>query len=190
MTMRTGLLMLMVAFGLFRSATAVAADAPAAPGASSEAAQSSQPAVWTRRKLLDFSGPSVITSETGTWEAASCDRLYDDVKFVLLELGARASDMAVDQRGCYAATSRRSLDVTFSVLAPIDRSGNAVAGEWVAAHWNTVALKGNCAFLEYVTVKVLPLFSTQDAKRIPISDCTRLGGVGLYAKILMPAATR
>ena len=170
--MRTSLLILIAAAGLVGAATA--------------AADSNETAVWTQRKLLHFIHPPVIDSETGEWKEASCDQLYTTVNFVLRQLGARSSDLVVDERPCYASASLRSIDVTFSVLAP---TGNRVINpswELVPAHWKTVELQGDCRFLQYVTQKVLPLISTKDAKYISMNDCNRLGGIGLYAKVLVP----
>jgi hypothetical protein len=171
--MRTPLLILIAAAGLVGAATA--------------AADSSQTAVWTQRKLLHFIHPSVINSETGEWTEVSCDQLYDNVSFVLRQLGARPSDLVVDQRPCHASATLRGIDVTFSVLAPIENRVTNPSWELVPAHWKTVELRGDCRFLEYVTRKVFPLISTKDAKYISVSDCNRLGGIGLYAKVLVPA---
>ena len=182
--MRIRVLML-IAAGLAGPVNVVAADAPEAVASDSVAL--SQTAAWTKRKLVSFSHPLVITSDTGPWQPASCDRIYSDVRYVLLQLGARESDMHVDQRGCYGSTTRRAVDVTFSVLAPTDNAGKAPSGGFVDAQWKTVELKGNCDFLHYVTEKVLPLIPTRDAKLITVADCTRLGGIGLYAKVLVPA---
>jgi hypothetical protein len=82
----------------------------------------------------------------------------------------------------------KSIDVTFSVLAPIDTTAKA-AGAPVAAHWQTVQLGGSdvqlgdCAFLKYTTLKVLPLFSTRNVKLIPPDVCAKVG-VGLHAEVL------
>jgi hypothetical protein len=171
--MRTPLLILIAAAGLVGSATAAAAD-------------SSQPAVWTQRKLLHFVHPSVIDSVTGQWTEVSCDQLYNDVNFVLRQLGARTSDLVVDERPCYASASLRSIDVSFSVLVPTENRVTNPSWELVPAHWKTVELQGDCRFLEYVTQKILPLVSSKDTKYISMNDCNRLGGIGLYAKVLVP----
>src|SRR3984885_14455646 len=105
--MRTPLLILIAAVGLIGAVTAAAAD-------------STQTAVWTQRKLLHFVHPAVINSETGEWTDISCDQIYDNVNFVLRQLGARASDIVVDQRPCHTSGLLRSIDVTFSVLAPTE----------------------------------------------------------------------
>jgi hypothetical protein len=185
--MRTGLHFIIAAVGLFGSTIAAAADAPSTTALPTQATNSTQTATWTRRTLLHFTHPPVIYSENGTWQEVSCDKLYEDVRFVLLQLGARASDMSVDQRGCYAFTRMRSVDVTFSVLAPADDTGKTPPGGLIQAQWKTVELKGDCSLLEYVTQKVLPLIPTKDAKYISLANCAKLGGIGVYAKVLVPA---
>ena len=74
-----------------------------------------------------------------------------------------------------------------SVLAPAGNGASNPSWQLVPAQWKTVTLRGNCQFLEYITQKVLPLISTKDAKYIPLNDCSRLGGIGLYTKVLVPA---
>ena len=83
------------------------------------------------------------------------------------------------------ATALRSVDVTFWTLAARDPAAGNVSDAGVQAHLKTVALRGDCVYLQYITQKVLPLFATRNAKRIPRAVCERLG-VGLYAQILMP----
>lgn len=181
--MRSQLLTLLASVGLTGFAMANAADVPTV-AASAPAAN--QPAIWTPRRLEHFAHPMVIDSENGWWKMASCDQQYRDMRAVLLRLGARESDLNVDQRACNSGGPQTSLDATFSVLAPASPTGNNAGGEIVAGHWRTLALSGDCAFLEYITKKVLPLFSIRDAKLISTPDCKKLGGIGLYAKILQP----
>jgi hypothetical protein len=171
--MRTPLLILIAAAGLVGVATAAAEE-------------SSQTAVWTQRKLVHFVHPLVIDSETGHWKEASCDQLYTTANFVLRQLGARSSDLVVDERPCYASPALRSIDVRFSVLAPTGDKVVNPSWELVPARWKTVELRGDCRFLAYVTQKVLPLIPTKDAKYISMHDCDRLGGIGVYAKVLVP----
>jgi hypothetical protein len=177
--MRTQLPMLIAAIGLVGSATA--------------AADSTQSATWTQRKLLQFSPPSNYVPANGylsNTHFLSCDELIDRVQFVLLKLGARADHITVDQRECRrSGVEVRSIDATFSVLAPIDNTGKPVAGAPVEAHWQTIELGGpdvglgDCAFLRYVTLRILPLFSARNVKLISTADCARLG-VGLRAEVL------
>lgn len=169
-----GRLPVLIVVGLVACATGEAANAPA---------PSIQAATWIQRKVhLDFGYAPLVISEAGPWQEVSCDRLYDEVKSALVQLGARESDLQVDQRGCYGARGLRSDDVVFSVLAP----GKMAGGEWAEAHWETAALKGNCAFLEYVALKVLPLLSARNVQHLSKGDCDSQA-VGLRADVLMPA---
>jgi len=143
---------------------------PALAAAPSEQMSS---AAWTRRQV------HVVYRDF-------CDSTYEQVRRVLLQLGARPSDLNVSELGCPAPNGAASIDATFSVLAPIDSAGNAPAGTVVDAHWQTVELKGSCIFLFYVTRKILPLFSTRNVKRIPWDFCAKYH-VGLRADILTPS---
>src|SRR5665213_1475036 len=170
--MRTQLLMLIAAIGLVGSATAAAAD-------------STQSATWTQRKLLGFSPPPNYAPGVGyasNSQFISCDEIIDRVQFILVQLGARPDDIAVDQRDCRRGQSTvRSVDVKFSVLAPADTPANPAAGASVEAHWQTIELGGadvglgDCAFLRYVTLKVLPLFATRNVKLISPDVCAKVG---------------
>jgi hypothetical protein len=105
------------------------------------------------------------------------------VTLVLKELGARATQ--VDDHLCW---DRRwpSLDVTFLALEKTDRTENSAAAETSSeAHWQIVVLKGDCVFLHYITVHVLPLFATRNVKLIPDAVCGKTG-MGLYTEVLLP----
>jgi hypothetical protein len=152
----------------------------------------SQTAVWTARKILAFSPPSTYVPANGyetNTSSLSCDQIDDRAKFLLRQLGAR--DISFDDRDCRTKGKNEivTIDLAFSVLTPTGMAGVTAAGAPVIAHWQTVALKGadigNCAFLYYVTRKVLPAFSTKNVKLIPTADCARIG-VGLYAQMLVP----
>jgi hypothetical protein len=189
-------LLILASLALVSSAT-VMAETPSAATAvpSSEAAGSTQTATWTQRKLLQFSPPSFYVPANGyetNTHFLSCDEVVNRLTFVLQQLGARAGDLAVDQRDCRrGGPMAKSVDVTFSVLAPPDASKPA-AGVPVEARWQIVQLGGadvdlgDCAFLRYVTLKILPLFSTRNVKLIAPADCARVG-VGLRAEVLRPA---
>jgi hypothetical protein len=178
--MRTQLLMLLAAIGLVGSATAAAAD-------------STQSATWTQRKLLNFSPPPNYAPGVGYASNAqfiSCDQMIERVQFILVQLGARPDDMVVDQRDCRRGQSTaRSIDVKFSVLALTDIATKPAAGAPVEAHWRTIELGGaavglgDCAFLRYVTLKVLPLFATRNVKLISPDVCAKVG-IGLRTEVL------
>jgi hypothetical protein len=121
----------------------------------------------------------------------SCDGLHHDLQFVLLQLGARASDLEVNTHDCYS-NERAIVDAKFSVLTPTTEGRNNVAEELVGARWQTVELKykysrdlGNCAFLEGVRVQILPLFPARNATLITKADCMKTG-IGLRAQVLKP----
>jgi hypothetical protein len=174
--MRTRLLLIVAAVSLGASATVSAAD-------------SNQTAVWEPRTLRNFTLPLVVNSENGPLQMASCDQIYDEAKLLLLQLGARASDIRADLRGCYAYTIQRSIDVMFSALVPATpaaQAKNHASGPLVEAHWKTVLIKGNCRLLEDATKKLLPSFTTSDVKLISSADCAKLG-VGFFGKVLVPA---
>jgi hypothetical protein len=186
-------MILIAALGLVGAASAEVAATAAATVPTSNAAEASQTATWTRRRLLHFSPPPIYVPANGyltNTHFISCDELIDRVKFVLVQLGARADDFVVDSRGCYhGAGTVKSVDVTFSVLAPIDNTGKNSPGAPVTAHWQIVELAGadtglgDCAFLKYATNKILPLFATREVKLISSADCARFG-VGLRAQVL------
>jgi len=110
---------------------------------------------------------------------------------VLVQLGARASDLDLDQRGCPAPSGAARVDVTFSVLVPTNEMGKSVEGAPVEAQWQTVQLRGaGCDFLDRVNKEILPLFSTRSARLISKDDCHKLNDdglhVGLRAEVLKP----
>jgi hypothetical protein len=160
-------------------------------------AEAGQSAVWTPRKLVNFSPP--VVANAGSLSPASCDQLVERLRPVLLHLGARASDLQFDARSCETRAGANSIDVAFSVLAPAD---NAIspAGAEADASWQIVELRTNedqiqsrlgfslpftCAYLDYVTMKVLPLFSIRYATQISRDICNRTD-VGLRAQVLKP----
>jgi hypothetical protein len=177
-------LLLMTTAAFLVTANGNAADAPAA-GASSH-----QSAAWVTRKIDRFSPPDVYVPANGyetNTRSLSCDQIIDRARFLLEQLGAR--EISFDSRECITkqANELRMIDITFSALQPSGPAAAATVFLPVAAQWQTVALKGNgigdCAFLNYVTRKVLPALATRNVKLIPTADCQRIG-VGLYAQIL------
>ena len=195
--MRIQLRMLVATIAFIASATAAAADTPTTV-APSGSAQSSQTAVWRTRTLHKFGIPDVRSVEAPR-QLPSCDELVEELKFLLLQLGAQASDLRIDERGC--REDLRLVDATFSVVSPTDKTGGNAAGTLAEAHWQIVELKTNtdrptmtpihrifyrdCAELEYVTKTVLPLFAVRDVTLISTAICDKTG-VGLRAEVLMP----
>lgn len=163
--------------------------------ATTSAAEAGQLAIWTPRKLVNFSPPMVANA--GSLSPASCDQLIERLRPVLLHLGAR--DLQFDDRNCETRPGANTIDVAFSVLAPAD-SGQSRAAADADASWQIVELRTNedkiqsrlgfslpftCAYLDYVTMKVLPLFSIRDAKQISRNICGQTD-VGLRAQVLKP----
>jgi hypothetical protein len=181
--MRALSLICLACIALVDLATAQAAAPVTVAAIGSTAANSSETAVWERRTLKGFQLPLVVNSENGPLQEASCDQLYNTARELLLQLGARANDIEADMRACYAYTINRSIDVKFYALTPANRRLTKVPAAPVEAMWQTVQLNGNCRLLENATKRILPLFSTRNAKLISNDDCTRLG-VGLYAQVL------
>jgi hypothetical protein len=160
-------------------------------------ADAGQTAVWTPRTLVNFSPP--VIANAGSLSPASCDQLIERLRPVLLHLGARASDLKFDARNCGTRAGGNTIEVTFSVLAPADNAQSAAAAG-TDASWQIVELRTNedkiqsrlgfslpftCAYLDYVTMKVLPLFSIRSAKQISRDICNRTD-VGLRAQVLKP----
>lgn len=119
-----------------------------------EAGDSTQTAVWVRRKRFFYStDPNIRFGGEGPRE---------DMESVLRQLGARASDIDVrdyaSQQGMYA---------TFSVLEPTDRVGTTASGKVLTAHWVTVELRLNGVPENLVEKQVLPLFSTRSIQKGP-----------------------
>lgn len=140
-----------------------AADAPAQTAAA-------PPAYWVQRKLN--------YTYMGFTTQYSCDGLVDNVRVVLLALGARRSDLRIQSTGCTSIAGRpeRSPGVTasFWVLAPapdaIGRAGYTAAHP---AQWQTVDLvrlrqfafeQGQCELLEQLKDQALPLFTSRNLK--------------------------
>jgi hypothetical protein len=180
--MRIRLLLLIAAAVLVTFAVADASDTAGAAVLPSDSGVSSQTAVWAQRKVRFV---YVRFRNFG-----DCNLLHDRVKFVLLQLGARASDLDVNTRTC-DYPGRPGIDATFSVLTPTAEGENSAAGGLVEAHWQAVELKAGdpgeildaCVFLRAVTQQILPLFPIRQAKLISRADCERTD-VGISVQTL------
>jgi hypothetical protein len=138
-----------------------AADTAPAPGPASQ---------WVER-TLDY-------TYMGFTSRYSCDGLEDNVRVMLLALGARKSDLKIDSRGCTRFTGPEAspgIFARFWVLAPqsADQTGNAAGGAAQAAQWQTVDMvrlqgpeweQGQCELLEQMKQKALPLFTSRNLK--------------------------
>jgi hypothetical protein len=106
----------------------------------------------------------------------SCDGLRDNVREVLLALGARKADLKVRSMGCSKLVGPEpfpGVSAQFWVLAPVTaddvgRAGNSAAQP---TQWQTVDLgrmrqfafdQGQCELLEQLKKKALPLFTTRN----------------------------
>ncbi len=166
------------------------------PANAASTAENAQPARWTKKKIF-FIYEGIMTTY-------SCEGLTEDVRHVLLELGARKSDMDVRETGCpgvfNAQSQHPAVAGTFYVLEPVPseqpESPSAAAGT-VDAHWQPVTVdlakpgrnvNGQCELLEQFKARVLPLFATRDVKYE--STCSPrqeiVGGTSLRVKVLMP----
>ncbi|MGC1459239.1 MAG: hypothetical protein WA825_13260 [Steroidobacteraceae bacterium] len=175
-------LLLIASLSLISSAAVIAQTPSAAASPPSGAAALNVLATWEPRTLKNFA----------TMGVPDCDDLVEYVRFALLSLGAQ--NLHIDQRGCRGPSGPfRSVDATFSVLAPANKSDGQASGHTVEARWQTVEIQAetnsdlsNCGHARYVTRKVLPLFSARDVKDISTAVCDKFG-VGLRAQVLVPA---
>jgi hypothetical protein len=174
--------------------------ATSAPGPS-DAVNTAQPARWAQRKI-NF----VYLGFTTHY---SCEGLTDKVRRVLLELGARKSDMHVHEAGCTARAGEPvpfpGVQGTFSVLepvAPAEASSASGAEGIVAAHWQPVnirfdrsedslSMSGQCELLEQVQQHILPLIPARNAqlRSLCIPHQLTAGGNSLQVEVLMPDKT-
>ncbi|HUN26444.1 MAG TPA: hypothetical protein VMU67_09055 [Steroidobacteraceae bacterium] len=146
--MPTRILMLIATVGLVACVTVKPAATTPATAVPAAAAGASQRAVWIQRKA----------HVVAYW--VPCDVMHDLVKWSLLRLGARASDLDVQEPAdeCnHGPHHDVGIEATFSVLAPIDNTvlaqlqerfgrKNAVAAV-VEARWQTVELVPRGYFL-------------------------------------------
>ncbi len=130
--------------------------------------ESGQAAVWTPKELR-----FVYRGFTSRY---SCDGLRDDVRSILLELGAR-SDVKVDAICAEASgvpTTLPGLTVRMNVLEPASATAaNASESrEVIPAHWKTVELPdlahigagADCELIEQIKHDILPLFATRNVE--------------------------
>jgi hypothetical protein len=168
-------LLIIASLGLISSAVDIAQTPSAAASPPAGAAALDVVAMWEPRTLKDFG------------DGGSCDLLVDHARFMLLQLGAH--DLKIDPRRCLGDGGYRTVDVTFWVLAPANKSNGTTRG--VAARWQIVEMHpgdfmlSGCAYLKYVTQTILPLFSTRDVKLISNAVCNKTD-VGLRAQVLVP----
>ncbi len=169
------------------------------PGAAQAAAPAPpQPAHWVKKKI-NFSYLGFTTHY-------SCEGLTDTVRYVLLELGARKSDLNVHEFACTARlgepTPFPGVAGTFYVLEPLapEQATRPSGTEGIVpAHWQPVdvrfhrletgeGMSGQCELLEQVKQHILPLFAARNVqfKSLCVPHELFAGGTSLKVEVLVP----
>jgi hypothetical protein len=178
------------------SSLAGAADPPS-PADAASAPEAAQSARWVQKKIK--------FTYLGFTTHYSCQGLAEKVRGVLLQLGARKSDMNVHEFACTARLDEPepfpAVAGTFYVLEPVastQASGAEGSGGVVPAHWQPVnvrfdhdgalSMSGQCELLEQVRQHILPLFPARNVKFSSLCVPHQLfaGGNALTAEVLVP----
>jgi hypothetical protein len=177
-----------VAFGALLAAPAWGAEEGGRQG--SEAAPK-ELAVWTPKE--------VQFTYMGFTTLYSCDGLRDDVREMLLQLGARKDDLKVYEMPCSGPPDRPNpfpgVKIKMSVLTPAPSTESDVS-HMVQAQWKTVKLPhretginaaGQCELLEQFKKTVLPLFTTRNVDLVATCVPHQLSPLGtkLQADVLV-----
>lgn len=177
-----------MAFGALLSAPAWGADEGGKQG--SEPA-SKELAVWTPKEV-QFTYMGFTTTYT-------CDGLQADIREMLLQLGARKSDLKVYEEPCSGPPDRPNpfpgVRIKMSVLTPAPSTDSDVS-HMVQAQWKTVKLPyrqsginaaGQCELLEQFKKTVLPLFTTRNVELVATCVPHQLSPLGtkLQADVLV-----
>jgi hypothetical protein len=147
-------------------AAAMAAGAVSAVQA--EDAAGPPAAHWVQRKL-DYTYMGFTTHYT-------CDGLRDNVRDLLLTLGARKRDLQIQSVGCTRLNGVEpfpGITAKFWVLVPVTPDEGGKAGDALvpATQWQTVNLvrqrdlasdQGQCELLEQIKRQALPLFTSRN----------------------------
>ena len=160
-------LVAVIAAGALLSAPAWGAEEGGQQGG--EAAQK-ELAVWTPKE--------VQFTYMGFTTTYSCDGLQSDIREMLLQLGARKSDLKVYEEPCSGAPDRPNpfpgVRIKMSVLTPAPSTQSDLS-KMVQAQWKTVKLPyretginaaGQCELLEQFKKTVLPLFTTRNVQLV------------------------
>ena len=145
---------------------------PSLAAAADDGAPATQPAsppefaVWTQKEV-QFTYMGFTTHYT-------CDGLRDAVRDMLLQLGARKSDLKVTEQPCSGQPDRPNpfpgVRIKMSVLQPAPAQIGSDT-QVVEAHWKPVKLPyretginaaGQCELLEQFNQKIMPLFTTRN----------------------------
>lgn len=152
-------------------------------------AADAQQAVWTEKQLHFV--------YTGFTTHYSCEGLRDQVRDVLLQLGARKEDLKVRESGCTRLSGRPEpfpgVDIKMFVLTP---AAAAASQPVVAAHWKPVDLiahqrgldaAGQCELFEEVRHDILPLFTVRNLDFLAscVPHQLSIGGQRLAAEVLV-----
>lgn len=131
-----------------------------------EAPVADQAAVWTPKEV-DFVYMGFTTRYT-------CDGLRDTVREMLLQLGARKSDLKVTEQPCSGDPTRPNpfpgVKIKMSVLTPAPSTPipdtPVVQAQWkpvkLPQRGSTLDAAGQCELLEQFNQKVMPLFTTRN----------------------------
>ncbi len=151
---------------------------------------------WEQRKL-DF-------TYQGFTSHYSCDGLRDNVRDLLIALGARKRDLEIQSTGCVHLTGVEpfpGVRGTFWVLVPgTAADADQAGGKLQTTHWQTVDLvrlntivgdQGQCELLEQLKKQVLPLFTSRNLNFH--SSCVphqiQLGDIQFTVDVLRPVAS-
>jgi hypothetical protein len=145
---------------------------PSLAAAADDGAPAAQPAapaefaVWTQKEV-QFTYMGFTTHYT-------CDGLRDDIRDMLLQLGARKSDLKVTEEPCSGNPDRPNpfpgVKIKMSVLTPAPAQISPDT-PLVEAHWKPVKLPyretginaaGQCELLEQFNHTIMPLFTTRN----------------------------
>jgi hypothetical protein len=152
-------------------------------------AQEGQSAVWTAKEL-HFAYMGFTTHY-------SCEGLRDQVRDILLRLGARKEDLRVREFGCASPLGRPdpfpSVEIKMHVLQP---ASGASSEQPVPAHWKAVDLishrpeldaAGECELFEQVKRRIVPLFTVRnlDSSFTCVPHQLTLGGQRLAGEVLV-----
>jgi hypothetical protein len=150
---------------------------------------------WVQRKL-DYTYMGFTTRYT-------CDGLHDNVRELLLALGARKKDLEIQSTGCTHLNGLEpspGIRAKFWVLVPVTPDDAVQSGDKVvqATQWQTVNLvrqldfrsdQGQCELLEQLKRQALPLFTSRNLNFH--SSCVpheiTLGDIGFTVDVLRAA---
>src|SRR5215475_5201803 len=154
-------------------------------------------AVWTPKELR--------FTYMGFTSHYSCDGLRDKMRSIVLQLGARSSDLKVREIPCSGSPGRPTefpgVTVNMNVLTPWDAASENGAATPVPARWKAVEIStdrdplreaGDCELIEQVKTRVLPLFTTRNVEyhSTCIHHDLQIGGTVLKAEVLIEDKTQ